>query len=361
MANANIAIIGLILTSIVIIFEEIFFAMKKMLTAMISLCVLTGCYDSYLREYDYTAGYITYQYDLRTFVHGEDECFRLPVALAGVTVNDQDRQYKVTVDPSLCTSDLSGFCTTAHAPFSAIDGMMGKAPIGDLAGGSGSYVTADLGAAGIDALEPLPEDYYSLDFSGLAVRKGDVTASAVIKANEKFFADPKAYSLGYAIAYKINSAEVDSLYPEKSFAVVAVRAENRFYGSWYHGGKSVVDGQEVKYPFSIPQEDGKVYSLETVSADVVRTDRHVQEAGSLILTFNGDDITVSSDEVTIVEDSRRSCFNGAKTLQDRVLYLNYSYVDAKGRTVQVSDSLMFRNRIRDGINEWQDTDPTHYK
>lgn len=116
----------------------------------------------------------------------------------------------------------------------------------------------------------------------------------------------------------------------------------------------------MKYPFSIPQEDNKVYTLTTVSSDVVRTNKYVQNNGSLILTFKGDEITITSDDVKLLPDSRRSWSNGAKLLQDRVLYLNYSYLDDKSRTVQVSDSLVFRNRIRDGINEWQDTDPSHY-
>lgn len=334
--------------------------MKKILIALVAMLLLSGCYDSYLREYDYSAAYITYQYDLRTFVHGEGECFNLPVALAGVMVNKKDRAYKVVVDQSLCTADLSGFCGSSNSSFTAFDGMMGKAPSGDLAGGSGSYVTADMEAAGVSALEALPSEYYSLDFSGLTIPKGYVTAFATIKANDKFFADPKAYKPGYAIGYKINSADVDSLYTEKSFAVVAVRAEHKFYGNWYHGGKSVVEGSEVKYPFSIPQEDNKVYTLTTVSSDVVRTNKYVQNNGSLILTFKGDEITITSDDVKLLPDSRRSWSNGAKLLQDRVLYLNYSYLDDKSRTVQVSDSLVFRNRIRDGINEWQDTDPSHY-
>lgn len=336
---------------------------KKILIVLASACVLTGCYDSYLREFDHTAAYIAYQYDLRTFVAGEEEAFNLPVALAGVMVNDRERKYSVSVDNSLCTADLLSFTENPKDlnSFTALDGLLGKAPFGELAGGSGSYVTSELSAAGLSELTALPEDCYTLSFDGLSIPEGYVTAYGRIKATDKLLADPKAYAPYYAICYRINSADVDVVVPEKSFAVVAVKVENRFFGNWYHGGKSVVGSDEVLYPFAIPQEDGKVYTLTTVNANTVKTNKIAQGSGSLTLTFNGSDITITSDDVTMVEDSRRSYFNDAKLLQDRKLYLNYSYLDAKGRTVQVSDSLVFRNRIRDGINEWQDTNKEHYK
>lgn len=324
-----------------------------------SLCILTGCYDDYLREFDYSAAYITYQYDLRTFVAGEDESFNLPVALAGVMTNDKERNYNVSIDESLCTMDLSLFGEGVGS-FNALDGMLGTAPVGTLAGGSGSYVTTDVKDAGIDELVPLPQSYYSVDFSGMKIGKGNVTTSATIKATKEFFNDSKAYGPYYAVGYRINSADVDSLRRDKSFAVVAVRAENKFFGNWYHGGKFTVGGDTSSYPFAIPQEDGKVYTLTTVDANTVRTDKYVQNTGSLILSFNGDDMTISSEDVKLLPDSRKSGFNGAKLLQDRQLFLNYTFEDAKGRAVQVSDTLYFRNRIRDGINEWQDTAPDHY-
>ena len=56
-----------------------------------------------------------------------------------------------------------------------------------------------------------------------------------------------------------------------------------------------------------------------------------------------------------------SSFNNAKLLQKRQIFLNYRYVNtATGYTWNCTDTLTFRNRIRDGINEWQDEDPSHY-
>lgn len=326
-----------------------------------ALCLLTSCYEDYLREYDYTAAYVAYQYDLRTFICGEDESFTLPVALGGVMTNDVKRYYSVSVDDALCTGDLSSFSKDKYDSFTAMDGMLGRSQFGMLAGGSNSYVSTEIAAARISELVPLPKDYYSVDFGGLNIPEGCVTATADIMATSKFFDDPKSFKPYYAIAYKIDKADVDTLIRERSFSIVAVKAENRFFGNWYHGGKSVVGSDEVLYPLSLPQDDDRVYVLTTVDRNTVKTNKFVQNNGSLTLTFNGNDIAITSDDVQLVPDSRRSWFNDAKLLQNRTLYLNYSYVDAKGRTVQVSDSLVFRNRINDGINEWQDTDPRHYE
>ena len=334
---------------------------RKVLTAIVAVCIVTGCYEDYLRDFDYTAAYIAYQYDLRTFVAGEDEAFLLPVALGGVMVNNVDRAYSVSVDDNLCSQNLNPISGNKYDEFNAMDGMLGKAQFGMLAGGSNSYVSQEIGAAGISELVPLPKDYYSVNFAGISIPAGYVTASARIRASSEFFDDPHAYKPYYAIAYKIDKADVDSLISERSFSVVAVKAENKFFGNWYHGGKSMAGQDEILYPIDIPQDDNSVYTLTTVDKNTVRTNKYVQNTGSLILTFNGDDITISSDDVQLVPDTRRSWFNGAKLLQNRVLYLNYSYIDTKGRTIQVSDSLMFRNRIRDGISEWEDTDPEHYQ
>ena len=79
-------------------------------------------------------------------------------------------------------------------------------------------------------------------------------------------------------------------------------------------------------------------------------------SGEMLLSFNGDNITVSSTDGSV---SGTGSFNGAELLQDRKLTLNYTVTTATGRK-EVKDILSFRNRIRDGVNEWQDENPAHY-
>jgi hypothetical protein len=53
-------------------------------------------------------------------------------------------------------------------------------------------------------------------------------------------------------------------------------------------------------------------------------------------------------------------FNNSTLLQNRKIFLKYKYVNTAGNTCYATDTLTFRNRIRDGINEWQDENPSHY-
>ncbi len=83
-------------------------------------------------------------------------------------------------------------------------------------------------------------------------------------------------------------------------------------------------------------------------------------AGSVRITFSDGKITLASADAVAIEDLG-SGYNNAKLLQDRKIFLNYSFANADGTKSVVTDTLTFRNRIRDGVNEWQDENPEHYK
>ena len=110
--------------------------MKKLLIPLIALFFVTGCYDSYVRDFDYTAVYAAYQYDLRTFVLGEEAKFDFTVALGGVMANDRDRPVEVALDESL----LAG----------AANGMKSQSLV------SGDYVSAAFKSYAATDLVPLP-------------------------------------------------------------------------------------------------------------------------------------------------------------------------------------------------------------
>jgi hypothetical protein len=83
----------------------------------------------------------------------------------------------------------------------------------------------------------------------------------------------------------------------------------------------------------------------------------------MLLTLDGTNITVSTraGSTFAVVPNGASTFNRAKLLQNRKILLNYMYVNAAGNTCYAQDTLTFRNRIRDGVNEWQDENPANYK
>lgn len=328
--------------------------------------LMTGCYGEYVTDFSYDGVYVAYQYDLRTFVLGEQERFDFTVGLAGVIGNDRDRKLSVVMDEGLLTEDLSVFGDGTCKSFRAIDGLLGNAPIGTLCQ---DYVKNEVSAAGLSELVPLPAEYYMVEgLDGMAIKSGRHTATATINATPALASDARALKPYYALAFRVLSADADTLIKDKSFEIIAVKCENRFFGNWNHGGRTVVleDGtgeiiSESVYPFAVPQEDSRVYSLTTVAANAVVTDKMGEGSGSLRLTFGEDgDISVSSEDGTVQIVSEASSYNGAKRLQDRELYLNYSYSNGDGSTTYVTDTLYFRNRIRDGVSEWQDENPENY-
>ena len=343
--------------------------MKRTILVLSAMLVLTSCYEDYVRDFDYSAAYAAFQYDLRTFVYGEDVEIGFTTALGGVLSNDKDRKVNVQIDNSLLTSDLSVFDPSHRtAPFTAMDGMMGAAPLGTL---SQDYVTVEITDAGIESLQPLPESYYTTS-GAVKIKQGYHTGDLFLYPTEEMFKDEKMLKPYYALGFLITSADVDSLITEKSFQIMAVKVENRFWGNWYHGGRRVViknsNGSPMsddRYQLEIPQGDTKNYVLTTETVNSVVTDKLSNTAGSLRLTFLADN-EIKVEDVSGEKEIRNilgqpSHHNGAKLIQDREIYLNYAYSNGDGTTTYVTDTLAFRNRIRDGINEWQDENTKNYK
>ena len=331
------------------------------LSCAVALILTTGCYESYIKDYDVSAVYTAYQWDLRTFVVGEDQAFKFTVALAGVMDNRQDRAVQVSVVDALVTDDIAASIPSLGVQgVRAWQGLCGQASIGTL---SGDYVGAALAEAEITALEPLPSEIYTLEGrQGLTIAKGSHTATVTIRAKDAFLADPRAYVPGFALGFRIDGADADLVPPEKSFAVIAVRCENKFYGYYtraahikrINASGTVVSETDV----AASTADDFVYTLTTLDAQTVRSNKVVGEAREMILHFNGDQITISSEDGNVTGEGS---FNGAKLLQDRELSLHYVVTEPDGGRAEVSEVLHFRNRIRDGVNEWQDEHPEHYR
>lgn len=341
---------------------------KRLLFLALASTALTACYDDYTMDYDYNAAYIAYQYDLRTFVVGEGMKFDFTVAFAGTEQNRKDRKVSVVLDNELLTEDLSVYTNRyGITSFNAMNGMLGTSQFGAL---SQSYVTDAVKSAKISSLSPLPENYYSIEgLDNMVIKKGRHTAVATIKAEDAILEDEKSVKPYYALGFKILEAEADSVILEKCFAVIAVRLENMFFGNWYHGGRSVTKNDETgeivsteEYALVLPQADARIYSLSTITPTSVMTNKIGQDPGKLLLTFEGNNIRISSPDKEIRQiEGEPSYYNEAKLLQDRKLYLNYCWSNSDGTTTYVNDYLEFRNRIRDGINEWQDENPENYK
>ncbi|MGG7663300.1 DUF1735 domain-containing protein [Dyadobacter sp. BHUBP1] len=321
--------------------------MKKRIAAVLGLTMaLSACYDDYIKDFDYTSVYFMYQTNARTFVVGEGMTIEVGAALAGVRENRQDRVVGFQMDASLVNADVLEAMKT----------------------GAGYIREA---VSGVDTLKPLPADYFTIsDNSRMVIKAGTHMGSVVIKADSaRFLKDTATIRAGYAIPFYITSADADSIVRAKRSAVVALKYENMLFGNYWHGGVTTVKDaagkviKTVKYYTTIPSPEAKIFKLKTVAPDALVTNMISDQEGSFKITLDGNAIKISkADGSTVnVKPDGASTFNRAKLLQERKLFLSYKYENEDGTTSFAQDTLTFRNRIRDGVNEWQDENPDHYK
>jgi len=334
------------------------------LASVVPLAV--SCYDPYVKDYEYTSVHMAYQYDLRTFVVGEGMQFKLTAGLGGLLQNKEDREVGFEIDTSLVRGTLNRFWPGSSSDVTAVSEIKGQTTYGKV---SQEYVKNDFIKGGAAELLPLPGNTFSLSDSRIIIRSGRMTGSVTVQADSLAFMSlpMDGRSPYYAIGFRIIGADADTVLLSKSYQVCAVRYENMFFGYWYHGGETTVtdtDGNVLeirRYPTAIPSDESthKVYTLSTAAPNAVTTNYIGDGEGSVKLIYNGGFVKVVSNDKRKVVDME-STFNRAPLLQDRKLFLNYRYTNTDGTICTVKDTLTFRNRIRDGVNEWQDTNTSHY-
>ena len=320
--------------------------MKKITTLILLLSVvMTSCYKDYIEDFDYTGIYFMYQTNVRTFVVGEGMKIEVGAALGGVRENTQDRIVNFKLDNTLINANI-------------LAAMKAGA----------SYIKEAMGA--VDTLKMMPADYFTIsDNSQMIIKKGQHMGSVVIKADSaRFLKDAATIRPGYALPFYIVSADADSVEKAKRFAVVALKYENMLFGNYWHGGVTTVKDSSgkvlktINYFTTIPSPESKIMTLKTVAPNALVTNKISDQSGAMKITLNGGTITLSKadgSKVEILPDGT-SVYNQAKLLQERKIFLKYKFSNGDGTTSFAQDTLTFRNRIRDGVNEWQDENPSHY-
>lgn len=330
--------------------------MKKYLfISLASLLGLTSCYDDYVKDNPTQAVGFANQTDVRSVIVGEGMKFSTGVALGGIIDNDRNRLINYEIDYSL-VNDETLSAMKSHL-FSYIQDLCKP----------------------IDALEALPADEYRLRPDGgvdgvVLIREGSHLGQIVIKVDSvKFLSDASRTTPRFVIPLRLTDGNDTGLIEGKTTSVIGVRYENMLFGNYWHGGETVVtdaSGQEVnriQYYTTVPQADTKVWTLTTVepmalTANAVGGELNGNSAQLKLIQGADGQITVASVDGALyeVEPDGACSFNRAKLLQDRKIFLKYKY-EKDGLTYHATDTLTFRNRIRDGVNEWQDENPENYK
>ena len=323
--------------------------MKKVLIIFTFLSiVLFSCYEDYLKDFDSDAIYFPYQIDVRTVVVGEGMKFRIAADLGGVRENTRDRNVTIELDNTLITPEI-------------LSTMKGAA----------AYIKESVST--VTTLQPLPSNYYSLSsYNTITIKAGEHMGYITLTTDSvAFLGDPLTIEANYAIPLEIKEADADSILQPKRYTVIGLKYENMLFGNYWHGGVTTVKDpggnivETRKYYTSIPTPELKIWKLKTVAPNEVVVNGYSDQTTSkneFKLTLSGTNVTISSmaGSTFVVEPDGTSSYNNAKLLQNRKIMLNYKYVDASGNTCYAQDTLTFRNRIRDGVNEWQDENPSHY-
>lgn len=322
---------------------------------ILSAACAVSCYEDYVGDYSKTACGFANQTDVRSLIVGEGMSFSTGVALGGTINNDEDRKITVAVDYSLVNSST----------------------LSKLKGHTFSYI-ANL-MKNVSSISALPASIYELESdSGLPgtaiIRKGTHLGVLTVKVDSAaFLSDPERVNPKQVIPLVITDGNGTEIIAGKESSVIAVRYENMLFGNWYHGGVAEVfdgGGSQVRtdtYNTTIPQADNLVWTLTTVgpfelTANAVGGEFNGATAQMKLSLGADDSITLSSvpGAKYEVQPDGECRFVRSKLLQDRKIILNYKYVSG-GETIHAHDTLTFRNRIRDGVNEWQDENSSHYE
>ena len=323
--------------------------MKKFLAFIVISLGMAACYQDYIADYDYSGIYFPYQTDVRTFVVGEGMKIEVGATLGGVVENTKDRNVAFAFDATLVSpATLAIFKTAANGYI--------KDPV--------STVTSFL---------QLPSNYYTISSTNtMVIKAGQHMGSVVIKPDSAIFlGDPATKIATYVLPFRITAADADTILAARRYAVIGLRYDNMLFGKYWHGGSALVNrpakaDTTLKYYTAVPMPEPKVWTLTTNSPNSLNAPGFLDQVtgkAEMLLTLNGTDIAISSvTGSSFVISSDGACvFNRPKLLQNRKIFLKYKYTDpATNFTYHCTDTLTFRNRVRDGINEWQDENPANY-
>ena len=323
--------------------------MKKFIAFIVLSLAMVSCYEDYILDYTFTAVYFPYQIDVRTFVVGEGMKIEVGAALGGVRQNTIDRDVSFIFNGTLLPDALAKM-KVAGQPY-----------IKDA-------------TAAVTTLVQMPSNYYTISDPGtMVIRKGWHSGSVVIKPDSvNFLTDSlKTIDASYALPFYITAADADSILEPKRTNVVGLKFENMLFGNYWHGGAALINrpgksDTTIVYVTSIPTAESNVWKLKTVGPRTLVSNGYFNQTTSkdeLKVVLKGTKVYVSAaagSSFAYTADGE-SNFNAPKLLQNRKLILRYKYTNAgNGWTYHCTDTLTFRNRLRDGINEWYDENPAHY-
>jgi len=287
----------------------------------IGLCLFTSCYDDYKEDYHTSVAYFYNQELSRSFVVNEVHDIKVGITMGGKRFSDAQETVGYLIDPALLT-------------------------------GTG--------------LTLLPTEYYTLSNpSQFVVHKGDFDGNITIAIDPSFFNDPMALDGTYALPFRLTDTSLDALLEDKEILVLQLKYEASLFGNYYHNGATVAkdaEGVIIDELSSIYHQEEPVtndvnnWVLSTLSSNTLATSgiSNLLDSETNRLIFNieldsdGEVTIASNPESTIDVSQNGTC---SYDTSKKEFYINYSY-SLEGNNYFATDTLSYRNRILDGVNQW---------
>lgn len=218
----------------------------------------------------------------------------------------------------------------------------------------------------------LPADYYTLGHPNtITINKGKLDGYLNVKLDStKFLADSKSLTGEYVIPIKLVSKNnIDSINQSKNFMVISVsyfakqEANYTYYGTVTKTKSGTTNSVRFK---SDPTQNNSFRLLRTTGptimkliSDPIGTNDPAKGVYSFLVNVpvTGGDVTIAADPASAIAVSpvESSSFDSAK----RTFTLSYTYTLNDGTVCNSTDTLVYRNRIRDMqangvyINDWR--------
>lgn len=288
---------------------------SKLLVLVIIALTISSCYEDFVEnEFDYTAVYLPKPTIDRTFIMGEGMRIGVGVVLGGRLQNTEDVEVTFSLDESI-----------------------------------------------LDPGSALPESYYTLvDNEGnpannkIIIPAGKTQGFVYVKADSiNFLNDPISLGNNYALGFTLdNVVKADSILVDFKSTKITFSYINQLYGNYIQKGqftKTIAgDTETITYPGEITD----ALALTMASPNTLVYDGLTDLRGNdkkLNITIADDNtitIATANGGVTVVDDGGSS-YNP----ETREIILNYSF-DFNGVSYKANDVLEFRNRIVDGVNQF---------
>ncbi|MDO5973473.1 BT_3987 domain-containing protein [Flavivirga jejuensis] len=288
---------------------------KLLMLAIVALSAVS-CYDDFVEnEFDYTSVYLPQPTIDRTFIMGEGMQIGVGVVLGGRLSNTENVEVTFSLDDAIVTD-------------------------------AGRSI--------------LPSDYYELvDNNGnpannkIVIPAGKTQGFVYVKADSiNFLADPVSLGNNYALGFQLdNVVKADSILSDLSSSMITFSYINQLYGNYVQKGqveKTGTTNGTFVYPGGIT--DILELTMESPNTLVYSGIADLRGADKKLNVIVADDNTITIETatggVTVVDDG--GSFYDPLT---REVTLNYSF-DFNGVSYKATDILEFRNRVVDGVNQF---------